>query len=153
MIEYPLTDDYLAYNYTAHRYVLTLKDVEENLAIDLTARIKNANAINSLLERISVQIYAFIHSHNHQNDLQDYIIAKTEKGRDIIKRAMEEQLIYFLTVGDLSRSTDLNKRALAIDETAKNILLETIPQIRTSICYTGNFFNQVVFTNLSDTQW
>ena len=80
----------------------------------------------------------FIHKHSNNNDLQDYVISHTEKGRKIIKEAMEQQLIYYLAVGDLSKSTDEKKRALAIDMVAQETLMQTIPEIRTSICYTGN---------------
>lgn len=140
MIEYPFDNDYMTYDYNSHRYILTLKCVTENLGIDIEARIKNRNAISSLLNRVSVQIYAFIHTHNLNNELQDFIIAKTARGRDIIQRAMEEQLIYLLKIGDLSRSTDPQKRALKIDNTAYDILLETIPEIRTNILYTGKMY-------------
>jgi hypothetical protein len=109
----------------------------ENLGIDIEARLTVPNAIPALLNRISVKIYSFIHTHNVNNQLQDYIIAKTESGRRIIREAMEEQLIYFLTVGDLSRSVDEAERRLAIDQTAIDILLQPIPEIGCSILYCG----------------
>lgn len=142
----PYDDDYMTYDYNSHRYVLTLQDVKQNLGVDLENRITFANAIPTLLNRISVKIYAYIHTHNVMNDYQNYIIAKTEKGREIIKSAMEEQLLYLLTVGDLSRSIDINERALAIDDTAKQILLDRIPEIGCSICYCG----KLPIVNLGD---
>lgn len=137
MTAYPYTDDFMRYDYKAHRYVLTMQDVFENLGIDLESRVSYANAIPTLLNRVSLRIYSFIHSHNMANDYQDYIIAKTEAGRRIIKEAMEEQLLYLLTVGDLSRSIDLNERKISIDETAINVLLQPIPEINCSILYCG----------------
>lgn len=137
MTAYPYADDYMTYDYDTHRYILTLKDVEENLGIDLTARVTVPNAIPSLLNRISVKIYAFIHSHNVNNAYQDLIIAKTKDGRRIIKEAMEEQLIYFLTVGDLSRSIVEAERKISYDETAIDILLQPISEIGCSILYCG----------------
>jgi hypothetical protein len=127
----------MSYDFTHHRYILTQKDVMENLGIDIEARLTVPNAIPALLNRISVKIYSFIHTHNVNNQLQDYIIAKTESGRRIIREAMEEQLIYFLTVGDLSRSVDEAERRLAIDQTAIDILLQPIPEIGCSILYCG----------------
>ncbi len=137
MSNYPFSDTFMTYDYTSHRYKLTLQDVIENLGIDIEARLTMPNAIPSLLNRISVKIYSFIHTHNADNALQDYIIAKTAAGRKIIREAMEEQLIYFLTVGDLSRSVDEAERRLAIDQTAIDILLQPIPEIGCSILYCG----------------
>ena len=133
----PYDDDFMTYDYNSHRYVLTLKDVNQNLGIDLENRISYANAIPVLLNRVSIKIYALIHSYNTDNDLQDYIIAKTETGRKIIKEAMEEQLLYFLAVGDLSRSVIESERNMSIDQTAMETLLRTIPEIGCNILYTG----------------
>ena len=153
MLNYPYNDDYMTYNYDTHRYVLTQKDVSENLGVDLTARIKAPNAINALLNQVSMQIYNYIHTYNANNNFQDFIIAKTYKGREIIRNAMEQQLIYFLLVGDLSRSTDIAKRALAIDEQAKQILSQPIPEIGTTILYTGTFRASVILAQFEDKLW
>ena len=149
MTAYPYTDDYMTYDYDTHRYILTQKDVSENLGIDLTSRVTYANAISSLLNRISIKIYTFIHSHNTANDYQNFLIAKTKDGRRIIKEAMEEQLIYFLTVGDLSRSMDEAERRIAIDQTAIEILLEPIRELGCSILYCGT----LPCVNLPEGEW
>lgn len=138
MPNYPYDDDFMTYDYATHRYILTIQDVSQNLGVDLESRITYANAIPTLLNRISLKIYSFIHTHNVRNDYQDYIIAKTEAGRRIIKEAMEEQLLYFLTVGDLSRSVNEAERKISIDQTAIEILTQTIPEIGCSILYCGN---------------
>ena len=137
MIAYPYSDDYMTYDYNTHRYVLTLKNVVENLGIDLESRMTTPNSIPSLLNRVSLRIYSFIHSHNTDNAYQDLIIAKTEDGRRIIKEAMEEQLIYLLTVGDLSRSTNETERKMSIDSTAIELLLQPIREIGCTILYCG----------------
>ena len=139
MTNFPFTDEFMRYDKQNHRYVLTDKDVLNNLGINLSARINDPNTISALLKQVSMQVYTYIHQFNIENDFQDYVIAKTETGRKIIKEAMEQQLLYFLTVGDLSRSADVNQRALWFDEAAKQILLTPIPEIGVNICYTGKF--------------
>lgn len=146
MLKYPYDDDYMTYDYDTHRYVLTLKDVSQNLGVDLESRISYANAIPTLLNRISLRVYSYIHSHNVDNNYQDYIIAKTQAGRRIIREAMEEQLLYFLAVGDLTRSVVESERKLAMDQTAIDVLLQPIPEIGCSICYCG----KLPFVNLGD---
>ncbi len=59
------------------------------------------------------------------------MIATNPYFRSVIQEAMGEQLVYMNMVGDLSRSTDKEKRELAIDENAKQIL------INSGICYAG----------------
>ena len=46
---YPYSDDYMVFEPNSKRYILTEKDVSDYLAIDLTARLKNKNVVNSLL--------------------------------------------------------------------------------------------------------
>ena len=139
MTNYPLTDEFMVYDYENHRYILTEKDVEENLGISLIARSKNANARAQVLKQVSRQVYAFIHDYTLSGceEAKDYIIATTKSGRAKIKEAMEQQLLYFLTVGDVSKTTDVQKRALKFDETAKAILEEYIPELGTNLLYTG----------------
>ncbi len=146
---YPYSDDYMTYDYDAHRYILTEQDIFDNFAINLTERFKNENTIRTVLNQVSIQTYRYIHEHNMNTDLQNYIIAKSPKAREIIKSAMEQQLLYWLTVGDLSRSPDRNKRELWFDDTAKEILLQTIPEIGTSICFTG----ELRYCSLDHTRW
>lgn len=134
---FPKEDKYMIFDKVSHRYVLTEADVFENLAINLSERIENEAVRKRLLNYISKQVYNFIHAFNDANDWQDFIIAKTESGRAIIKEAMEEQLVYFLTVGDVSRSLNREERAFNIDEMCKQCLLKTIPEIGTTILYTG----------------
>lgn len=136
-MKFPYNDNYMTFDKISHRYVLTEKDAFDNLAINLSERIPNENVRKRVLRNISIEIYNFIHSHNINNEWQDYMIAKTESGRNIIKEAMEEQLIYFLTVGDPSRSLEVEQRKMGVDEKAKAILMQTIPEIGTTILYTG----------------
>ena len=139
MTNYPLTDEFMVYDYENHRYILTEKDVEENLGISLIARSKNEKARAQLLKQVSRQVYAFIHDYTLSGceEAKDYIIATTKSGRAKIKEAMEQQLLYFLTVGDVSKTTDAQKRAFKFDETAKAILEEHIPELGTNLLYTG----------------
>ena len=136
-MNYPYSDEFMIYDFVTHRYVLTEKDVTDNLGVDIFKRLKNNNVIKSVLNQVSLQVYNYIHQFNEDNKAQNFLIAKTEDGRRIIKDAMEQQLIYFLTVGDLSRTTDKEKRSMWFDEQAKQVLLQDIKEIGTTICYQG----------------
>jgi hypothetical protein len=141
-VQYPLVDNNMTYDYVNHRYILTKEYVLQNLKIDLDSKYNGDG--NAVLEDISCQVYDFIHQFNSNTLMQDFIIAKTYGGREIIKEAMTKQLKYVLVVGNLRYSMDIHKRALWFDEGAQNTLYKTIPEIGTTICYTGNLcFNTV----------
>ena len=137
----PISDQYMTYDAKTKHYVLTEKDVSDNLGISLESELKTSvnNVLASFLKQISSHCYTWIHQFNRDTKYQDFILATTEEGRDIIKRAMEQQLIYVLMNGDMSRSLDKEERAMWFDKTAEEILNEEIKEIGTSVCYTGTF--------------
>lgn len=140
-MHYPFDDDYMYYDFHKHRYVLTLKDVEENLDIDLVARLRRETQADKILRQVSSHVYNYIHSTNSVfASAKDFVIAKTLSGRAIIQEAMEEQLIYMLMNGDLHRSTDKEKRALAMDDEAIDILSQLIPEIGCNLLYGGRIY-------------
>lgn len=134
-MNFPYSDEYLYYDTVSHRYILTENYVMAKFSKTLISKYKSSLPL--ILDRVSALVYGYIHEHN-DSLMQDYIIAKTQGGRDIIREAMSNQFTYMCIVGDLSMSSDNNKRANYIDITAKNSLLKTIPEIGTTILYTGS---------------
>ena len=148
-MNYPYSDEYMTYDLKTHRYILTKKDLLENFNENLQAKFKDEKDIQPFLRQVSTEIYSYIHKHNTNTKMQDYILAKTEIGREIIKEAMEQQALYMLTVGIISRSLDEKHRALRIDENATDALLRDIPEIGTTVLYTGTLF----FCSPDETEW
>lgn len=133
----PYSDEYMIFDEMTGHYVLTSKFALDRYGIDLFEGANDRNATNvqlavsAFLKQVSNMIYNFIHDYSIYNQRQDFLIAHNAQLRAVIQQAMGEQLVYVHTVGDLSRSTDKEKRALAIDENAKQIL------INSGICYSG----------------
>lgn len=129
------SDEQLVFDEYKGQYRLTAKAILDNLGIDLSGAMKdNANGTTAILWRISALVYKKIHEYNSDTEWQDSVIAHTETGRRIIKDAMLDQFLYVKTVGDLSMSTDVNKRACWFSTTTEEILFRVIPEIGTSIC-------------------
>lgn len=145
MQEYPYNDEHLVFNELTARYELTTQAILDYFGIDLEAAAKGSangdTAVSAILKLVSNQVYNFIHNHNTNNRMQDFLISATETGRDIIKRAMLEQFMYIRTVGDLSRSTDPNKRDMWFDKQAESVLYENIIYNGHTYCllYTGRY--------------
>lgn len=134
---HPYSDDFMIFDEMTGHYVLTAKFALDRYGLELYESVNERNstnaqiAVNAILRQVSNLIYNFIHNFSIYNKRQDCIIATDPRMRKVIMEAMGEQLLYMSQVGDLSRSTDPEKRKLAIDETAKEIL------INSGICYSG----------------
>lgn len=134
---HPYDDDYMTFDKITGHYVLTEKYALEEYGIDLYTDANDRNstnaqlAVKAILKQVSRLIYNFIHEFSIYNQRQDFIIATSPHMRKVIMDAMGNQLLYMRQKGDLSRSTDSEKRKLAIDESAKTIL------INSGICYCG----------------
>lgn len=141
--KFPFSDEYMRFDDVKRRYILTAKAILDNTGIDLMTRLNakgSANpqaTVNGLLDRISMLTYRFIDGHSINPTLRNHIIAHAPSARPIIQQAMIAQTVYVLTEGDLSLSTDLSKRALWFDETAKQILLTPLCETGYSLLYCG----------------
>lgn len=142
-MQYPYSDHYMTFDETSNRYILTEQYALEQLGINLAERVNERNsnnqqiAVKRILRTVSNQIYNYIHLHCVNDALRDVVIAKVPSARAIVQEAMGEQLVYMALKGDMSRSTEKDKRELFIDENAKNILLRQIPELGYSLLFTG----------------
>lgn len=111
----PKSDNHLTYDTAVHRYKLTeqgvLQRLNRNLG-DVLAESGEAsdprNEPNILLDRVSRQIYGYVLSHTATPRRRERQMALDPVYRAPIMEAMEEQLIYILTNGDLSAFTGVN---------------------------------------------
>lgn len=142
-ITYPYNDEYMVVDKLTGHYVLTEAALLSR-GIDLRARLSETstvspeNVINNVLQTASDMIYQFIHDHNFNNQMQDYMILKVPSARQIIYRAMLYQAVYVCTVGNLYLSKDKTERAAAIDVLAQSILNNVMPEVGYSLLYTGS---------------
>ena len=139
----PYSDDYLFYDETTGRYVLTEKALVESVGINLHERMSETAVVNpdvairSFTRTVSDMIYQFIHEHSADNITQDRLIATVPELRRIIQQAMEYQAVYVANVGNLYLSAKPEERAAAIDYLAKSVLGNTVPCLGCSILFTG----------------
>lgn len=147
---YPYDDEYMIFDKELNQYILTEKAAQE-LGINLTARFRQKGAVNAeilvrnTMRQISTMIYQYLHAHVFDTCLQDYYISILPSARLIMRRALEQQLLYYMQVGNLSRSTDKNKRSLAIDDIAREILNTIIPELGHSLTYAGGWRKCLTF--------
>lgn len=144
-MNYPYDDDYMRYDEFLKQYVLTERCVLDRLGINLGARLNARGAtditamIKRTLEQVSDMIYNCIYEHNWDHEYQRYLIEKCPSMRPIMQKAMENQLLYYLQVGNLSRSTDPEKKKMAIDPQAYSVLCRMLPEVGRCILYVGKW--------------
>ena len=142
-MNYPYNDEYMVFDEESNRYVLTSKYAFQKLGIDLEGSIKQRGGVNSsilvnhFLEEISDDIYNYIHKYNINTARQDYLIAKMPSLRNIIQKAMGQQLLYSRLNGMLGYSVEKEKRDCKVCEKAIDTLSQIVPEIGVSILYTG----------------
>lgn len=136
------SDNIMIFDEISKQFILTEQATLDN-GIQLRARLsrkKNTDptsVIMSLTRRVSNIIYNYLHQFSLNNMAQNEFIASNEECRYIVYRAMIEQLEYMLMNGDLSRSPEISKRQLFIDESAKQTLNTVISSIGIPLTYMG----------------
>jgi hypothetical protein len=140
MIDY--NRDLMTYDELTGQFILTeAATIREGLTLRARlSRKKDADPttiINYVLRLASNQIYNYLHKFSIDNARQNGIIAHNSDAQTVVYRAMVEQLNSILMNGDLSRSVDKAKRALMIDENAKEQLNLVVPTLGIPLTYQG----------------
>lgn len=113
-MEYPYSNEYMTYDKEEHKYILTNKAVMDYLGLDLIGQLNNVNSVaeqnkvNWFLYKISDLIYSYIYKFSDRNDIQEYILAKCPSARNIVFKAMLEQVEYMRVNGELATYSGVN---------------------------------------------
>lgn len=138
----PYNDDYMVFDKLTGRYVLT-EQAFIDFGYDLRSQIIDGgytspeNIIKGFFRTVSDLVYGYIHSFSADNMRQDRLIATVPSLRNIIMQAMLYQAAFVYLNGNLTLSTKPEDKAAAIDSTCRDYLGQTVPEIGTSILYTG----------------
>lgn len=115
MNELPFNDDFMIYDLKTHRYVLTEKCVLNELGINLALRLNTSGdenpsaAISRALAEVSQKLYTWIYSHNVSLKMwTEYVLAKYEPCREIIKECLKNEVAYNLKNGDFYNYAGVN---------------------------------------------
>ena len=141
--KHQLSDEYMIFDETKGRYILTSEYVLDSSGINLATRLKTkgmANpqaTVNGFLDRISVLTYRYITDHSINSAYRKHLVAHCPSARPIIQEAMLSQLLYVLAEGDLTLSSDKEKRAMWFDESARSILLTPLREVGYCLLYCG----------------
>lgn len=142
----PYTDELMWWDEATQKYYLTEQSLIRE-GIDVRGRLaltKTENAtyvINGFLKRVTSVVYGYIHKFNTRNDVQDYFIAVIPSLREKIRLALTYQALFIWMNGDWTLSPEREKRELAIDPVAIDILDEKAREINNPITYQGEWTN------------
>ncbi len=145
MQKFPYSDNEMTYDYAKHRYVLTIDYVRNVLGVDLTAEYNTNNSVTSpivlksFLDNASSEVYNYLYAHNNTKTIQ-YIIAKCESARAIIKEALSKQVLYTVFNGDLGFSSKKEEQEMSLSKYAKEILdNQEVSETGTTLTYVGPY--------------
>lgn len=150
----PYSDEAMRYDYDSHMYVLTaecvLKELNTNLqeVLNPTGAANVGENANATLRQISEVVYSQMYDASCDNDIQEWLAAKAQSARKIIKDALKQQVLYFLFNGEVSQCSgvdikkgrkmqDLSNRILSPN--ARRILEKNLKETGKSLLYSGGY--------------
>jgi len=151
---YPYNDEYMVYDYETHRYILTEKFCLDKMNLDLQERLNLGGGANRervpqiFLDEISEFVYSQIYDYSSQPLIQEYQIAKYPSAREVIKKAMMNQIDYALVNGalyqysgiDLKKNTKIDGMSgKYLSPLAKSILSNPLIETGTPLLYAGKY--------------
>lgn len=140
----PYSDELLIWDDQSQKYYLTEKTlIDEGLDIrGKLARNKANNpesVLNGFINRVTYEVYKYIHGDSAQTELIDYFIAVCPSLREKIRLALINQAIYMRRNGDSLLSPEKEIRENYIDPIAISILNERVPELENPITYRGEW--------------
>lgn len=152
---FPCDDEIMKYDYSAHRYVLTVDGVLRELGIDLNSRLNADDDANPstlaarLLSQVSRAVYNSIYKYSQDEAVMEYLLATYPLLRDRIKEMLQAQLVYVLINNDLGLFSGVNvAKGTAMDINALrgeariaadvyDLMSRTIPGLSFPLNYVG----------------
>lgn len=153
----PYDDNTMIYDMDSHQYRLTIGYVRDELGVDLPSRLNTAQSDDPQkvaefrLKQVADEVYSYIYAHSSNAMMQEFYAAKLESTREIIRKAMLEQLSYELVSGALSMFSGINvKTGQVIDRqkmkdavigfNAQKVLDRIVPELGVALTYQGKFY-------------
>ncbi|MBQ7314396.1 MAG: hypothetical protein IJW83_00085 [Clostridia bacterium] len=137
----PYSDEYMIYDEARNRYTVT-EEALISRGIDLRARIGATGAdASAIIEAVLLasrdQVYRELHKFSLNTVRQDNMITHVKGLRPIIYEILLNQAEYYIKVGDLGKSEDINRRKAMMYGGFYDDIAEEIPCIGTSLIYSG----------------
>lgn len=111
---FPYDDEIMKYDYSAHRYVLTVDGVLHELGTDLKQRLNPGDDANPsalaarFLAQVSRVVYNAIYKYTQDEAVMEYLLAVYPPLRARIKEMLQAQLLYMLVNNDLGLFSGVN---------------------------------------------
>lgn len=113
-ITYPLSDNYMVYDYHTHMYYITPDGVMNVLGVNLNEELESFGQANNTTQALrfckkaSQVVYSYIRQGTWSYSYIEYIMAKDGRLRDRIERMLLAQIEYCLVNGFVSAYSGIN---------------------------------------------
>lgn len=113
VIKLPFTDNRMTWVPEKNRYILNETAFRAYTGMDVRTMVNDgigevSNIVNYYFDNVSLKIYNYILSHRSSFSIRDRALKYSPTAREMLYRCMIEQMVYFITNGDVSKFAGLN---------------------------------------------
>lgn len=111
----PYSDNLMEWDQTKRRYILREQAFRAYTGMDIRAMVNDSlgdvsNIVNYYFDNVSLKIYNYIYS-NRSRFIDRYnALTYSPTARDMLYRCMIEQMVYFITNGDITKFSGVNMK-------------------------------------------
>lgn len=126
----PFSDNLMTWDYTKRRYILKEEAFRSYTGMDVRSMVNDSlgivsNIVNYYFDNVSLKVYNYIYSHRSRFEDRYRALTYSPTARDMLYRCMIEQMVYFITNGDITKFSGVNLKTNSFIE-RKHILRAAI---------------------------
>lgn len=117
----PYTDNKMTWCPEKNRYILNETAFWAYTGMDVRGMVNDAlgdvaNIVRYYFDNVSLKVYNYIHDHRSSFAKRDAALKYSPTARDMLYRCMIEQMVYFITNGDISKFSGVNIKSGSVIE-------------------------------------
>lgn len=121
VLKLPYSDARMTWHPEKNRYILNEIAFTEYTGMDVRGMVNDslgnvANIVKYYFDNVSLKVYNYIFNHRSDFSTRDAALKYSPTARDMLYRCMIEQMVYFITNGDISKFSGVNIKSGSVIE-------------------------------------
>lgn len=119
VLKLPYSDARMTWHPEKNRYILNELAFSEYTGMDVRGMVNDslgnvANIVKYYFDNVSLKVYNYILNNRSAFPARDAALKYSPTARDMLYRCMIEQMVYFITNGDISKFSGVNIKTNAV---------------------------------------
>lgn len=115
-ITLPCSDNLMTWSSLKNRYILKEDAFRAYTGMDVRAMVNDslgdvANIVNYYFDNVSLKVYNYIFNYRSSFNQRNAVLMYSPTARQMLYRCMVEQMVYFITNGDISKFGGVNLKS------------------------------------------